>query len=374
MPDHTEQERRYRLVREQMRRRDIPLLVAASNAQVNQQGFVRFFSSLPIPIYSHGLLFPLEGEPRLFTPSPVQTYWARRLSWMADEQIVMARPWGRRCAARINELGLAEARIGVLSPETFPAPELDALRELCPGASLVDCTQWFEEVRSQKSPEELEIIRRTTRIADQAIELFKECLRPGVSERVVVAEVECEVRRRGAERTFYLIASQLGSQFPYIPGDGLLTPEAPVLFSVELSGPEGYWTQVVRTFFWSRPGGELERMCRAHDELRLLAREELRPGREIAQVALNFRQTIQSHGLDFGIHFGHGLGLDVVEEPLVNTENHAPLRENQVAVIHPHLVDAERELGVWFGDVYLIGKDKTDILSSSESMAFSASK
>jgi Xaa-Pro aminopeptidase len=361
-----ERERRYRLVREQMQRRDISVLVAASNAQINQQGFVRFFSNLPIPIYSHGLLFPLEGEPLLFTPSPVQTYWAHRLSWMADEQIVMARPWGRPCAARINELGLAEARIGLLNPDTCPAPDLDALRELCPGADLVDCQPWFEEVRSQKSREELTVMRWTTQIADQAMRLFRECLQPNVSEREIVAEVEREVRRLGAERTFYLIASQPGLQYPYIPGDGLLTPDAPVLFSIELSGAEGYWSQVVRTFFWDEPGGELERMCRALAELRLLAQQELRPGREIAQVARIFRQTVQRHGLDFGIHFGHGLGLDVVEEPLVNTENHSPLLENQVAVIHPHLVDADRELGVWFGDVYLIGEENTEILSSTD--------
>jgi len=366
MLNSAERERRYRLVRAQMRRRDIPLLVAASNAQINQQGFVRFFSNLPVPIYSHALLFPLEGEPLLFTPSPVQTYWARRLSWMADDQIVMARPWGRQCAARIGELGLAEARIGLLNLDTCPAPDLDALRELCPGAELVDCTPWFEELRSQKSPEELTVMRWTTQIADQALRLFRERLRPDVREREIVAEVEREVRRQGAERTFYLIASQPGSQFPYIPGDGLLTPDAPVLFSIELSGAEGYWSQVVRTFFWREPSGQLERMCRALAELRLLAQEELRPGREIAQVAHTFRRTIQSHDLDFGIHFGHGLGLDVVEEPLINTENHQPLRENQVAVIHPHLVDAGRELGVWFGDVYLIGADATEIVSSAD--------
>ena len=70
-----EKDRRYTLIRKKMADQDLSALLVVSNAQINRQGFVRYFTNLPIPIFTHGLLFPISGDPILLTPSPLQTFW-----------------------------------------------------------------------------------------------------------------------------------------------------------------------------------------------------------------------------------------------------------------------------------------------------------
>lgn len=79
------------------------------------------------------------------------------------------------------------------------------------------------------------------------------------------------------------------------------------------------------------------------------------------------REEIKKNGFDYGIHFGHGLGLDVVEEPLINTENDMILEKNHFITIHPHLIDKTESAGVWLGDIYFVGEEETEIVSSLHS-------
>jgi len=353
-----EKARRYELVRQMMRANKLSGLLVFSNAQVNQQGFVRFFTDLPIPIFSHALLFTAPEEPFYYTPSALQTYWAKQESWVPKDRILLSKEPGREMGNAIASMGKRNARWGVINYELMPARDYVALRNVCPDIKLIDVTQMMEDVRGPKSKEELRLVRASAKIVQLSHQVVAREMKKGITEELLVAKVEEVLREQGAERTFYLVSSSLGGFFPYVPSKHRLDGRTPVLFSSEVSGPGGYWTQMVRTFFWQKPKGVLMDMYKTLMEIRDAAYTKLRPGRKISEVAEEMRAIIHARGFEFGVHFGHALGLDVVEEPLINTANNRTIAVGQVIVIHPHLIHQQKALSIWTGDTYLVEERK----------------
>jgi len=360
-----EKKRRYSAVNDALKKSHLSGLLIFSNAQVNQQGYVRYFTDLPIPIYSHALLFIPDGEPFLFTPSPLQTYWAKRRAWIAEDRIKLSRDAGQEMGIIIKGLKKGEESFGVLNFDTMGAKDYRALTILCPGIQLVDATSLMEDIRRQKSAEEIDLVRTSAEIAMLSREIINREMKVGISEEELCAKVEEAVRAHGAERTFYLISSSPGGLFPYVPGTQKLDGVSPVLFSIEVSGRGGYWTQMVRTYFWQTPQGTLLNMHQTLKEIMDVARQELRPGQKVAHVAEKMRAIIQERGFEYGVHFGHGLGLDVVEESLINTMNNSILLPDQIITVHPHLIHEKESLGIWTGDTFLIRENETINLTSN---------
>lgn len=358
-----EKQRRYLLVREEMKEQGFSALLVFCNAQINQQGFVRYFTNLPIPIFSHALLFPLEGTPILLTPSSLQTFWAKELSWISEESIHLSKSFGEDLGKHLVALELQNKKVGVASFHSLSIRDYQDLSRLCPNIDLVDATEFLESIRSVKSAEELRLIEKSAQIAELAQETFLTNLKPGVKERELVAKVEEAVRANGAERTFYLISSNPSSIYPYIPRENRIEKGRPIIFSVELSGPGGYWSQMVRTFFWGKPKGIFERLCMVVEELKLVIREELRPGRSVSEIAERLRRLIYERGFESGVHFGHALGLDVTEEPEVSLESQRIFMCDQAITIHPHLIAKEESASIWSGDMYLVRETDTKILT-----------
>jgi Xaa-Pro aminopeptidase len=263
----------------------------------------------------------------------------------------------------IKGMGKRAATWGVVNYELMPTRDYVALRSLCPGIELTDVTQAMEDVRGPKSKEELKLVRTSAEIAQLSQQVLAREMKKGITEEALVAKVEEALREHGAERTFYLISSSLGGFFPYVPSAHRLDGKTPVLFSSEVSGPGGYWTQMVRTLFWQKPRGVLMEMYKALMEIREAAYTELRPGRRISELAEKMRAIIHARGFEFGVHFGHALGLDVVEEPLINTANNRILEAGQVIVIHPHLIHEQKSLSIWTGDTYLVQEKKVENLT-----------
>jgi len=71
-------------------------------------------------------------------------------------------------------------------------------------------------------------------------------------------------------------------------------------------------------------------------------------------------------GFEVGVNFGHCLGLDVVERPLVHLNEDAALRSGMVLTVHPQLVSKDKDATVWLGDTYLITETGAEVLTKVE--------
>ena len=260
-------------------------------------------------------------------------------------------------------MGLSKAKLGLINNRIMPAQTYLALVRDLPEASIIDATPIIEETRMVKSAEEQMLVRKTAALADLSFKVLAEVLRPGITECGIIAEVDRRLIQEGAEDIFHLFSSRPGNLFPYAPTNRTIEKGDIVILNTELSGPGGYWIQMIRTSFVGKPKPDIERMYDVLIEITSMLPAQLKAGKRVGDIAEWVRKETLNAGFETGVNFGHCLGLDVVERPIVHIKEEAPLKAGMVITVHPQFVSKDKGATVWLGDTYLITEGDAEVLT-----------
>ena len=196
-----EYQRRYALVREQMKANGVDCLVVTGSPGMMAElmADVHWLSNWNHVAAPGFVVFPYDGEPTLYFG--LVTYRAN-----AGQRCVFGdvRP-GTNVYRRILELGLEKGTIGTVG--SFPHEVMDELRERVPGARVVPAGGWFGELRRTRSAEEIEWLRKGAKFADIGLEAMINAIRPGVTERQIYAAAMHAVFDAGGQFCFQWLGS-----------------------------------------------------------------------------------------------------------------------------------------------------------------------
>ena len=178
-----------------------------------------------------------------------------------------------------------------------------------------------EEARLIKDAYEIATLRdAAVRLAPVAASAF-EAVATGGSERAVAAVLEAALRRAGYERPAFdtIVASGPNAALPHHrAGDRILSVGDLVV--LDFGGVlDGYCSDLTRTVSIGPPSPEARRLYTAVYDAQQAAIESISPGVESVTVDAAARSILQERGLGeaFGHGTGHGLGLDIHEEPRI---------------------------------------------------------
>lgn len=188
------------------------------------------------------------------------------------------------------------------------------------GVAWVPLPATVEALRAVKSADELAAIRVAARLTDVAVALVPQLARPGITERAVAWELEKAMREAGAESVAFdiIVASGPNSALPHHhPGDRQL--QAGDIVIVDLGAQvDGYKSDLTRSFYLGETAGDAfwglyNTVSAAHQA----AVAGIRPGVTGKAVDALARDLITAagHGDHFGHGTGHGVGLEIHEEP-----------------------------------------------------------
>jgi Xaa-Pro aminopeptidase len=184
----------------------------------------------------------------------------------------------------------------------------------------VPLPETVEPLRAVKSADELALIRRAAAITDQTVAQAPRFLQPGVSESAAAWELEKFMREAGADGVGFeiIVASGPNSALPHHrPGERVL--QAGDIVVVDL-GAEfgGYKSDLTRTFYLgeSAPDAFWDLYHTVH-AAQAAAIGGIRAGVTGQSVDSLARDLITGagHGKHFGHGTGHGVGLNIHEEP-----------------------------------------------------------
>ena len=175
---------------------------------------------------------PPDGPVTAFVASAQDEQATRSIGWVDDIRQVPF-PDCREVALALKDAGAS--RVGLAHLELVPNVLLESIRQHLPRIDVVSATALMDRVRLVKSTWELGQIRRAGKVCSAAWQALVGALAPGVREYEVVAAVEAEIKRLGAQDNFMLFASGgddvMGMTPPgprrLQPGDMVLTESTP---------------------------------------------------------------------------------------------------------------------------------------------------
>jgi len=305
------------------------------------------------PVKGHTLLLlPLEGEPVLWVEHRVHEQAAKKLSFVADSRYTL--DCGEAAAEELAERGLGSAVVGSEELALLPASWYMTWSSRLPGLRLVDASLELARQRRVKSPEEIDVCRRSCEIADGSYEHLLPKLREGVTEFEIDAELEYYCRRHGADRLFNVYAVSSLAELPWSASARPLQRGRAALLEISPQ-VDGYWTQLVRVVSVGDPPPILAEMHKVTMAAMDEALGDLAPGVVIGGPLGKMERIIEDAGFQvMATDTGHDLGCTLGEHVTWLTRETAFEAEpGQVFEIHPVVMHPDGGC-LLIGDTYLI--------------------
>lgn len=237
-----------------------------------------------------------------------------------------------------------------------------------PKIRLVDTFNLIESLRQIKEPREVKYIKEAIGITASALKFLKGYLKPGLSELEISGELERFIRYLGAPRSAFniIVASGPNSSFPHAPiSKRRLKPDDSVLIDIGVE-VKGYKSDLTRVFFSDRIQPIQRKLYQIIIGAQKKAIEAVKPESEISKLDYISRSYIRSFGYGryFGHSLGHGVGLEVHEEPHISAKNKSLVKEGMVFTIEPGIYLPGR-FGMRVEDMVLVTKNGVEVLSGA---------
>jgi Xaa-Pro aminopeptidase len=196
-----------------------------------------------------------------------------------------------------------------------------------------------EQLRRVKDEDEIAIMVEAALLGCKLFEHIVGFIRPGLREIEVAAELEYQARLMGAEAMSFetIVASGVRSAFPHgrataslLPRKGFLTLDFGVIL-------KGYCSDMTRTVYLGKPGKEERNTYNSVLEAQQAGVAAVASGITCAEVDEAARSILRKDGLAeaFSHSTGHGVGLEIHEQPRIGAGQTTRLLQGMVITIEP---------------------------------------
>jgi Xaa-Pro aminopeptidase len=318
---------------------------------------------------------PAVGASAAFAYSVQDQQAIEAYGWVTDVRL-MDLPHCGELVGKLKEGGVPK-KLGIAHLELMPRILLEAIRKALPTTDIISATKLMDQVRFVKSEWELEQIRRAGVVCSAGWKAFVGALKPGALDFEIIAAVEAEVKRLGAQDNFMLIASGGSEIMGMTPpvnrrlqvGDMVRTELTPQL--------NGYYAQLCRSAVVGEPSEGQRRSFELFKEATEAGIAAVKAGVTAHDVACAENDVFRKYG--YGEYCtsqytrvrGHGHGLHPDEVPSILEGDQTVLEENAVIIVHPNTYTPLAGYHV-LGDPVVVKKNGCELLTTTERILFAA--
>jgi Xaa-Pro aminopeptidase len=274
----------------------------------------------------------------------------------------------REASAWLEESGAASA---YFDPEQTTVATLGFIRE---GLSKAKRRSFFHPLekplvaalRQVKDADELLLMEKAALLGCNLFTAILPHIQAGITETEIAADLEFFARSMGAEGMSFetIVASGKRSALPHgrateakVPRNGFVTLDFGVILN-------GYCSDMTRTIYVGKPGKQELFAYDAVLEAQEAAVAAVRPGATCGEVDEAARSVLHKAGLAkyFTHSTGHGVGIEIHEQPRVAAKQDTVLEPGMVITIEPGIY-MEGKFGIRIEDMVAVTKSGGKVLT-----------
>jgi Xaa-Pro aminopeptidase len=269
----------------------------------------------------------------------------------------------------LSELGLTHSKIAI-ETDYLPAKDMACLQSLLPLAKFSPAGDLFAQLREIKTDEEISLLRRLARIADQSITDALRVVKAGSSEMDIAAALTRNVYALGAEHfKLMIVATGERSQLPNVgPSERRLQPRDVCRIEI-FSVINGYHAGVCRTAVVQQAPEHAERIWQHLVDCKYQIMEMIKPGASCRGIYEAFIGKLSQMKLPPISFVGHGIGLYLHENPYlgkiprIGQDGDAQLQARMVLGVEPLCYQTGHGFGMQNKDMMLVTESGCELLS-----------
>ncbi len=201
-----------------------------------------------------------------------------------------------------------------------------------------DCGEPLRALRAVKHDDELAQMQRAADLTDEVARSILSDLRPGLTEKEVAGRIDALIAASGADPSFSTICqSGPNSALPHLPPSTRRLSAGDLVLMDFGACHQGYHADTTRTVVIGEPNARQREAYSAVLEGHDAAVAAIREGATCGEVDAAARGVIEHAG--FGRYFihrtGHGLGLEIHEEPNLTPGSQERLAAGNVVTVEP---------------------------------------
>jgi len=231
---------------------------------------------------------------------------------------------------------------------------------------LVPKKNLIENIRIIKDDYELDYITKSISIIKKAHLYIKNKITSGVTEEGLSIKIDSFMRSHGAEEIAFrtIVASGVNSSRPHAISSSKKLSKGEVVLVDMGCVYKGYYSDLTRMFFLGKISDTLKSVYTIVKTAQNKALKIIKPGVKISTIDNEARQHIIAKG--FGKNFihslGHGIGLEIHEQPVISKKDTSLLKPGMVFTVEPGIYIPGLG-GVRLEDMVLVTKTGCEILT-----------
>ncbi len=236
----------------------------------------------------------------------------------------------------------------------------------CKGIKFKGFSGVLKNLRKKKFPEEIAVIKEAIQKTDEVYNKVLEKISPGMSELEVRGLIVSEIFSAGSTGESFpaIVAAGKHSAIPHWEtSPEIIKEKGPLLIDMGLIW-EGYCSDFTRTLYLGKPSREFLYYYELVKTAWWKGFEKVKAGTPLKEVDIAIREYFREKGVDkYFIHAtGHGIGVEIHEEPRVFKTSEDIIEDGMVFTIEPGLY-FKGKFGIRLENIVIVKDGRGQIFS-----------
>ena len=265
--------------------------------------------------------------------------------------------------AAIKEENLSNAVIGV--ENLMPLKTLEQLKKEFPQIKIKEATGLFHKARMVKTSDEIEKLRKSATVIEKAIKSTLQNIVEGISEIEAANELNKEIMKEGADPAFMVF--EFGANGAHVDAEPTETrlKKGDIIRIDAGCVYQHYYSDTAKTIiFGEEVTAKQQKRYQAIASGQKSGIEKARPGVKASEVFDEMMKAIRKDFPDYNrYNFGHSIGLEVWEPPLIVPGDDTVLEKGMVINLEALYYDLG-VFGLQVEDTLLLTETGNEVLTT----------